>query len=57
MIGGSIPGRTRVVSIAVYEHVETLEMGQAHALSAFLLCFSFVVLLLVYSRPSRVGLP
>ena len=60
MIGGSIPGRTRVVSIAVYEHVETLSYAEAHVLSAILLAFSFVVLLLVYlanGRPKWTGLP
>jgi len=57
MVGGSIPGETRVVSIAIYEHVETLEYGQAHALSAGLLVFSFAVLLAVYviNRRARVG--
>ncbi len=48
MVGGSIPGETRVVSIAIFEHVETLQYGQAHALSAGLLVFSFLVLLAVY---------
>lgn len=48
MIGGNIPGRTKVVSIAVYEHVETLRYGEAHVLSALLLAFAFVVLSLVY---------
>ena len=48
MVGGSIPGETRVVSIAVFEHVETLEYTQAHVLSAGLLIFSFLVLLAVY---------
>ena len=48
MVGGNIPGATRVVSIAIYEHVETLSYGQAHALSAALLLFSFSVLLGVY---------
>jgi molybdate transport system permease protein len=48
MVGGSIPGSTKVVSIAVYEHVETLNYGQAHLLSAVLLVFSFAVLLAVY---------
>ena len=57
MVGGSIPGETRVVSIAIYEHVETLAYGQAHALSAGLLGFSFVVLLAVYviNRRARLG--
>ena len=48
MVGGNIPGETKVVSIAIYEHVETLRYGQAHALSAALLAFSFVVLFVVY---------
>lgn len=48
MVGGNIPGRTRVVSIAVYEQVETMNYAVAHWLSAGLLLFSFAVLLLVY---------
>ncbi len=48
MVGGNIPGQTRVISIAVYEHVETLAYDQANVLSAGLLIFSFVVLLAVY---------
>jgi molybdate transport system permease protein len=48
MVGGNIPGATRVVSIAIYEHVETLSYGQAHILSAGLLLLSFFVLLGVY---------
>ena len=47
MIGGNIPGKTQVLSIAIYDHVETLEYDQAHQLSAGLLVFSFAVLLLV----------
>jgi molybdate transport system permease protein len=49
MVGGNIPGRTRVISIAIYEHVETLQYAEAHALSALLLVFSFVVLAVVYT--------
>lgn len=49
MIGGNIPGVTQVVSVQVYEHVEALEYGQAHWLSACMLVFSFVVLAIVYS--------
>ncbi len=49
MVGGNIPGETRVVSIAIYDHVETLEYTQAHTLSAILLSISFLVLLVVYS--------
>jgi molybdate transport system permease protein len=48
MVGGNIPGQTRVISIAIYEHVETLAYDQANVLSAGLLIFSFVVLLAVY---------
>ena len=53
MVGGNIPGETRVVSIAIYEHVETLRYGDAHVLSAVLLGFSFLVLLVVYSVNRR----
>lgn len=49
MVGGNIPGATRVISIAVYEHVETVDYAQAHVLSAGLLAFSFVVLLCVFA--------
>ena len=49
MIGGNIPGRTQVVSIAIYDHVEALEYGAAHALSAGMLLFSFLVLLATYA--------
>lgn len=49
MVGGNIPGETRVISIAIYEHVETLNYGDAHLLSAGLLVFAFLVLLPVYT--------
>jgi molybdate transport system permease protein len=48
MVGGNIPGETKVISIAIYEHVETIRYAEAHLLSAGLLVFSFLVLLLVY---------
>jgi molybdate transport system permease protein len=48
MIGGSIPGETKVLSIAIYDHVETLEYTQAHLLAGGMLLFSFLVLLLLY---------
>ncbi|MCP5141355.1 MAG: molybdate ABC transporter permease subunit [Chromatiales bacterium] len=53
MIGGNIPGETRVLSIAIYDHVETLEYGQAHLLSAGMLLFAFVVVLTVYLLNAR----
>jgi len=55
MVGGNIPGETRVVSIAIYEYVETLRYGDAHRLSIGLLAFSFVVLLLVYRNNRRMA--
>ena len=57
MVGGNIPGETRVISIAIYEHVETLNYADAHILSAGLIAFAFAVLLLVYSirRGNRVN--
>jgi molybdate transport system permease protein len=56
MVGGNIPGSTRVISIAIYEHVETIDYAQAHVLSAGLLAFSFVVLLSVYTLNRRLPL-
>lgn len=48
MIGGNIPGVTRVASVQIYDHVEALEYVQAHRLSAVMLIFSFLVLLVLY---------
>ena len=50
MIGGNIPGETRVVSVQIYDHVEALDYASAHGLSLAMVLFSFVVLLLVYGR-------
>ncbi|MEO0368124.1 MAG: molybdate ABC transporter permease subunit [Pseudomonadota bacterium] len=55
MLGGNIPGETRVVSIAIYEHVESLQYANAHALSAVLLCVSFVLLVGLYAFNRRSG--
>lgn len=49
MVGGNIPGETRVISIAIYDHVEMLEYGKAHMLSAILLSFAFLAMLLMYT--------
>ncbi|WP_220446197.1 molybdate ABC transporter permease subunit [Microbulbifer harenosus] len=60
MIGGNIPGETRVVSVQIYDHVEALEYAQAHWLSAVMVGFSFVVLLALYllqQRKSALGTP
>lgn len=58
MIGGNIPGRTKVLSVAIYDHVEALEYAQAHRLSFILLVFSFSILFLLYifRRPMKVNL-
>lgn len=54
MMGGNIPGQTRVVSVQIYDHVEALEYTQAHWLSGGMLVFSFVVLLALYVfNPAR----
>ncbi len=48
MIGGNIPDETRMVSVQIYDHVEALQYGQAHALSGLMVVFAFVVLLGLY---------
>lgn len=54
MVGGNIPGVTKVLSIAIYDHVEVLEYTQAHFLSAVLLIFSFLILAIVYTVNRRL---
>lgn len=53
MIGGNIPGETKVLSVAIYDYVETLEWGKAHVLSAGMLAFSFVVILVMMVTEKR----
>ena len=48
MVGGNIPGKTRVISIAIYDQVESLNYANAHRLAAILLSFAFVTLLFMY---------
>lgn len=55
MIGGNIPGETRVLSVAIYDHVEMLEYDQAHLLSAGMLIFAFVVLVSLYLLNGRLA--
>jgi len=55
MIGGNIPGETKVLSVAIYDHVETLEYGQAHLLSGGMIGFSFLVLLSLYLINGRIS--
>ena len=55
MIGGNIPGVSRVASVQIYDHVEALEYGQAHNMAAVMLIFSFIVLLVLYAwRPNAL---
>jgi molybdate transport system permease protein len=54
MIGGNIPGSTRVLSVQIFDHVEALQYAQAHVIAGGLLLFSFVVLLAVYGSQPRL---
>jgi len=54
MVGGNIPGETRVVSIAIYDHVESLEYSQAHVLAGILLLFAFTAMLSMYVLNHRL---
>lgn len=58
MVGGNIPGATKVISISIYEQVETLEYDSAHKMALLLLMFSFMVLFFVYAinRRWQVGI-
>lgn len=49
MIGGNIPDKTRVVSVLIYDHVESIEYAQAHWLAGAMLLFSFAVLFALYT--------
>ncbi|MDD2976121.1 molybdate ABC transporter permease subunit [Aquabacterium sp.] len=55
MIGGNLPGISRVASVQIYDHVESLDYGQAHRLAAVMLVFSFVVLLSLYAWRAQPG--
>ena len=55
MIGGNIPGQTKVLSIAIYDYVESLQWNQAHILAAGMLVFSFVVILSMMLVEKRIG--
>ena len=55
MLGGNIPGVTRVVSVQIYDHVEALEYAQAHWLAGGMVAFSFIVLMLLHWLQPRGG--
>jgi molybdate transport system permease protein len=56
MLGGNIPGETRVVSVQIYDHVEAMDYASAHGLALLLLVFSFSTLLLLHVTGSRKAL-
>jgi molybdate transport system permease protein len=53
MIGGNIPGKTQVLSVKIYDYVETMHYEQAHWLAGGMVCFSFLVLLLLYGSRKK----
>lgn len=57
MIGGNIPGQTKVVAIALFDHVERLQWGEAHVLALGMVLFAFVVIAVTLSIDRRVSVP
>ena len=55
MVGGNIPGETRLISIAIYDHVESLNYAAAHSLSLTLLGFAFLILLTMFLLNRRLA--
>ncbi|MBF0374661.1 MAG: molybdate ABC transporter permease subunit [Alphaproteobacteria bacterium] len=55
MIGGNIPGTTKVLSVAIFDHVEALEWERAHVLAGGMLVFSFTVILIMMTLERRMG--
>ena len=55
MIGGNIPGKTKVLSVAIYDHVERLQWGEAHLLALGMVVFAFVVITLTMTIDRRLG--
>ncbi len=57
MIGGNIPGETKVLSVAIYDYVETMQWTEAHILAGGMLVFSFAVILAMMLLEKRIGRP
>lgn len=57
MIGGNIPGETKVLSVAIYDYVETLRWTEAHILAGGMVAFAFVVILATMLIEKRIGRP
>ena len=54
MVGGNIPGVTRTISIAIYDHVQALDYGGANRLALLLMAFSFITLSITYALNRRI---
>ncbi|UJW87573.1 molybdate ABC transporter permease subunit [Devosia sp. SL43] len=57
MIGGNIPGQTKVVAIALYDYVERLQWGEAHVIALGMVVFAFVVIAITLTIDRRVNVP
>lgn len=57
MIGGNIPGQTKVIAIALYDYVERLQWGEAHVIALGMVIFAFVVIAITLSIDRRVNVP
>ena len=57
MIGGNIPGQTKVIAIALYDHVERLQWSEAHAIALGMVAFAFVVIAVTLTVDRRVNVP
>jgi molybdate transport system permease protein len=57
MIGGNIPGQTKVIAIALYDYVERLQWGEAHVLALGMMVFAFVVIAVTLTIDRRVNVP
>jgi len=57
MIGGNIPGQTKVIAIALYDYVERLQWGEAHVIALGMVIFAFLVILITLTVDRRVNVP
>jgi len=57
MIGGNIPGQTKVIAIALYDYVERLQWGEAHVIAAGMVVFAFLVIALTLAIDRRLNVP
>jgi len=57
MIGGNIPGQTKVIAIALYDYVERLQWGEAHLIALGMVIFAFVVIAITLTIDRRINVP